>query len=109
MFITTRTLQAFFDNVEQAPAIAYGTIWVDVHQKDRSEFTKDVFFQASVIALDEGGEQTYHILLGIACGMDFLDASNDLQGTAKSKEFVQQVADFAARHGYKVLAGVVGF
>jgi hypothetical protein len=65
-----------------------------------------VGLQASaVVSMKEGGE--YLLQMGVECGMDYRDASNELDGTKEATKQRKLLEDFCKSKGLMVRPGVV--
>jgi len=67
---------------------------------------KSVVFQASaVMVLPNDGE--YLLQVGVYCGDDYLDSTQEFHGTEKAESLRQQMVKFCTSHGLTVRPGLV--
>jgi hypothetical protein len=77
---------------------------VDGNARNAVKF--DVTFQASaVIELEGGGE--YLLQMGVSCGTDYEDATQEKKGTKKAEEMKKELGDFCDSSGLIVGPGTI--
>jgi hypothetical protein len=75
-------------------------------EDDRDPVRFVVGIQASaVVSMKEGGE--YLLQMGLECGIDYRDSTNELSGTEEASRNEKLIKDFCSSNGLMVRPGVV--
>ena len=91
------------------------TIRINISKNELNEAKLEVVIQVSALVrvLEEHDgvqeESQYLLEAGQFCGIDYIDSSNDPQGTRIADELKSQICDYALERNWKVLPGIIGF
>ena len=92
--------------VEPSNLILQGCIRTSVSENTVSEAVTQIILKlTAVVILPEGGE--YLLSVGLDCGKDYNDASQEKPGTAKYCECMKYIEDFCVGRGLKVRSGII--
>ena len=111
MRITCNTIEEFLSNIIDDVKLFENTIWVSVSKSpldgnDRNSARFEVSFQASaVIIFPEGGESLLD--LGIDCGKDYHDVSQEFLGSEEASEHKDKLKSFCDGRDLVLRPGVV--
>ncbi len=111
MIIACHTVDEFLENITEDIGLVENTIWssitknpVDGNKRTASQF--DVNFQASaVLIFKDGGECLLE--LGIDCGKDYHDASQDYAGLEEAEEHKSRIQKFCNGRSMLLRPGIV--
>lgn len=113
MIITCTSIDEFIECLEAEKAVFQGVVRVSIVRQpfdkgNRDSTIYEVVLQASAVVLvDE--ESQYMLQVGIACGKDYCDATQEMGGSEKAKELKSRLQQFAESRGWKILPGIIGF
>ena len=113
MRVVCNTVSDFLLNLESegAERVLQGVVRISVlstpiggNKKDAVKF--EVVLQASaVVGLVEGGE--YLLEVGIDCGIDYMDASHEFEGTRVAEVAKRQIEVHCEKSGLEVRPGII--
>lgn len=111
MQISCHTVDEFLENITEDVTLVENTIWssitknpIDGNKRNASQF--DVNFQASaVLVFKDGGESLLE--LGIDCGKDYHDTSQDYAGTEEAEEHKGLIQKFCDGRSMLLRPGIV--
>ncbi len=111
MQISCHTVDDFISNISEDVRLFDNTIWssitknpIDGNRKNASQF--DVHFQAdTVICFPDGGQCL--LSLGIDCGKDYHDASQEFIGSEEADEYKRQLKTFCDGRCLLLRPGIV--
>lgn len=66
-----------------------------------------IILQATALVSCEGNAE-YLLEVGVDCGMDYNDASQEKKGTPVAEALKARFAEYAAKRGWRILPGVIG-
>ena len=110
MKIICTTMDAFFENIKNA-SLYNNTVWCDItknpvdgNKQDAVKFA--VNFQASAIKQFEGGGESL-VEVGMDCGIDYHDASQDYQGTEMAHDAKDALKRLCEEESLILLPGIL--
>ena len=105
MRVVCETLDEFLTDLENEELVQKAIrVTITSHTDDDTVF--DVNFQASAIVyLPDSGE--YLIEVGVDCGKDFKDATQNYEGSDNAAELKQRVRDFCKGHSLSLRPGLI--
>jgi len=107
MKIVCQTVQEFIDNVRNNE-IFEATVWASISSNfmDKDDVKALVYFQASaIIVYPEAGQAL--VELGVECGTDYNDVTNDHGGTKKAETLRQELKDYCDSNGLTMKPGTL--
>ena len=109
MRVTCQTVKEFIENLGTAESVFRRTVWCSTTKRAEDEDgVKFVMgFQASaVMVFDDGSDALLDV--GVGCGMNYEDATQDFSGTELAEKLRVQVSDYVqSRDGWKCLPGII--
>jgi hypothetical protein len=111
MRVSCESFSDFIEHLDQRTEVFDNTLFISRAARPldvgKVQVKFAVTFQCSTVILTD--QHQYILEVGVDCGLDYHDASNEHKGTAKAKELSQVVKDYAEKRGWRVLPGGVGF
>ncbi len=109
MLVTCTTVEGFLKNLATADAgdILSKAVWVEISYREIDEVRSMANFQASAVVAIGDGE--YLLQVGVDCGVDYNDASQELKGTAEAGQLMRMIDEFCTLKGLEIRPGVIGF
>jgi len=109
MRVLTNSLQDFIANLEQSEVVEK-TVWItrteNPEDGDRRGAVKwRIDFQASAVCLF--GEGEFLLELGVACGLDYRDSSNEHIGSEEAKRLRGELESFCRDRGLTLRPGTI--
>jgi len=111
MIISCNTIEEFCANIKEENTLVENTVWTSITKNPldgdkRSAVIFEVTFQASaVVVFSDGGETLLE--LGIDCGKDFHDATQDYVGSEEAAVLRDQLNQFCNGRGILPRPGIV--
>lgn len=112
MRITNQSVAEFLESLTVVDTVFDSTLRVSINRRPvgdapgRNAVKFTVVIQASTIVITaEGGE--YLLDCGEACGIDYNDASDEKEGSAKAAELKKAIQQTAEQKGWRVLPGII--
>ena len=113
MKVVCTSVNDFLHNitVEGFDKVLHRVIYVDYVKNPLGDNQRDcvkwkVFLSASAVMVTED-EGEYLLEVGVNCGVDYTDKSNDLKGSKKALELKSQIEECCKNHNLTIRPGVV--
>ena len=107
MRVTCGTIEDFLENLASAESVFQRTVWVSIVKNPHDNGVKfQIGLQASAVAVYMDGMDTL-VEVGIDCGPDYIDASQDFSGTEKAAISKKQISEYSEERGWQVLPGTI--
>lgn len=109
MRVVCDSVEDFLANLKKDSGNIYRNIvYFSITNKEESEVKKTVGVQSSaVIDSEEGGQ--FIVELGLYCGIDYSDHTQDFEGTEAAKSIRTIIANFCNSHDLEVRPGIVDY
>lgn len=120
MRVVNHSIDEYLENLKIARDIYQQTIYVSIIRRpysaagipqDPRETTRwEVIFQSTAIVDGDDGESQYVLDVGINCGFDRIDDSDEEKkenGTSVSQRHKAAISEYAASRGWRILPGVI--
>lgn len=111
MRVVTQNTEEFLESLEDVKSVFDGIIRVSISKRPTTGNPKtavvfEVVLQASTMAQSDTGD--YYLLeFGEICGSDRNDVSQDKSGTQRAERLKEQIKEFSAKKGWRILPGIL--
>lgn len=106
--VTCLNIDEFLQNLRVGGLLLNNSVYMNSIDKKITDAKYEIFLQASAVQIITPETQQL-IQVGMSCGVDYRDASNDATGTSRMMAEREKINKFAEQRGIVVLPGIVGF
>ena len=110
MLVTCSDLGSFLINIERAleDGDKVGILYVDVSERGDNPTVVGIDLQIGTVVETED-EREYLLKMGMNCGIDYRDASQELNGSKAVEELMSQLESFCTSNGLEIRPGILDF